>query len=640
MKQPSNPFFKIGNIIDDKWVIVEMIGKGGMAEVYRAHQLNLKRDVAIKIVSEEMLQNFEDDAEEIETAFGRFQREVQAMAQVRHKNILQVFDYGIIKLQKDNQDRPVEYIVMEYIPGDTFRYTMSEEGFDEESELIKAWLEKYFIPLLDGVEVIHNHDIIHRDLKPENILMDGDVPKIADFGLARSFRMKAVSNSWDVKGTLAYMAPEQFTDFRKVGKAADVYALGKILYEAIDGKIVSKGPPFKSVQLENPTSSFLKYMDIIIQTATAEAIESRFQTIDDFRKNILKALEILRSNKRTQDMFILNNQKWIWAGIIFAVFSVFGMAVWHLLGQPGKTIQKMEIIEKEKSVGLPENKLISDKQAAEESFETPNTLLGKDGIPMILINKNKIMLSLKNSPNQGLLDFQASPFYIDKIKVTVYNFTEFLNEVQNELTIENGIVKKGNEIWLYLGAGNDPSEQIIFKHNRFHLKNPEQGGLPIVRVTFYGAMAYAKHYGKRLLTEDEWRVVAGMYDSRINNKTVKTSNTQSSSRPHDQMMNLNTENIDPTIEKKDGNIKLRDEPDKMSLPVDMDIKIKEWVIPSIPSKKDKADTFDNKAKTISSAIGYSSGDSKLNASLRYPWEGFSDVGFRTAVDLENIKHRE
>ena len=76
--------------------------------------------------------------------------------------------------------------------------------------------------------------------------MDGEIPKIADFGLARSVRMRAISNSWDVKGTMNYMAPEQFMDFRKVGPQADIYALGKILYEAVDGKIGPKTIPLKT----------------------------------------------------------------------------------------------------------------------------------------------------------------------------------------------------------------------------------------------------------------------------------------------------------------------------------------------------------------------------------------------------------
>jgi serine/threonine-protein kinase len=139
-------------VLNDKWVILELIGKGGMGEVYRTHQLNLKRDVAIKVISREWLQSLGDNAEEIEIGLQRFRREVQAMSQIRHPNVLQIFDYGSDSIEKDGEDYCIEYIVMEYIPGATLRFTMSEEGFHPEQETIKGWLEDYFLPVLDGVQ--------------------------------------------------------------------------------------------------------------------------------------------------------------------------------------------------------------------------------------------------------------------------------------------------------------------------------------------------------------------------------------------------------------------------------------------------------------------------------------------------------
>jgi len=102
MSNPSNNIFKTGFVLNDKWVIIEFVGKGAMGEVYRAHQLNLKRDVAIKVISQEMLASLEADPEEIETAIQRFRREVQAMARVRHHNVLQIFDYGSEIIHKED----------------------------------------------------------------------------------------------------------------------------------------------------------------------------------------------------------------------------------------------------------------------------------------------------------------------------------------------------------------------------------------------------------------------------------------------------------------------------------------------------------------------------------------------------------
>lgn len=186
-----------GTIIDGKWVLIECIGKGGMGEVYRAHQLNLKREVAIKLISNQFLQSLEDNPDEVATAVGRFKREVQAMAQVRHPNVLQIFDYGTTTVHHRQPPANVEYIFMEYIPGNTLRFTMSEEGLDGEDELLADWLKRYFIPVLNGVEAIHAGGIVHRDLKPENVLMDDETPKIADFGLARSIKIRGPQRSPD-----------------------------------------------------------------------------------------------------------------------------------------------------------------------------------------------------------------------------------------------------------------------------------------------------------------------------------------------------------------------------------------------------------------------------------------------------------
>jgi serine/threonine-protein kinase len=176
MNTKKSRVFTPGNVIEGKWVVLECIGKGAMGEVYRAHQLNLQRDVAVKVISQELLESIEENEQEVETALQRFRREVQSMARIRHPNVLQTYDHGSVVVQRGADEYPVEFIVMEYIPGDTLRYTMSEEGFYPEHTLVKNWLENYYLPMLEGVRAIHAMDIVHRDLKPENFLMDGNIP--------------------------------------------------------------------------------------------------------------------------------------------------------------------------------------------------------------------------------------------------------------------------------------------------------------------------------------------------------------------------------------------------------------------------------------------------------------------------------
>ena len=112
----NSTLFDTGSVIDNKWVLIERIGKGGMGEVYRAHQLNLRRDVAIKVISEDILQDVEENPEEVANAVQRLQVEVQTMAQVRHPNVLQIYDYGSISVQRQGAAKQVQYIAMEYVP--------------------------------------------------------------------------------------------------------------------------------------------------------------------------------------------------------------------------------------------------------------------------------------------------------------------------------------------------------------------------------------------------------------------------------------------------------------------------------------------------------------------------------------------
>ncbi|HOV84838.1 MAG TPA: serine/threonine-protein kinase, partial [Syntrophobacteraceae bacterium] len=244
MNVTSNSTFETGTVIEKKWVILSFIGKGGMGEVYRAHQLNLDRDVAIKVISQGWLREIGDNAYEAETCLDRFRREVKVMAQVRHPNVLQIYDHGSVSIKKGERDVAVEYLAMEYIPGGTLRSTMSAEGFEPDEERTREWIARYFIPVLEGVRALHEMGIVHRDLKPENVLLDGSAPKLADFGLARSCRIAPVTQSVDVKGTPPYMSPEHFLDLKRTDERADIYSLGKILFEAVAGKMKQDQIPF------------------------------------------------------------------------------------------------------------------------------------------------------------------------------------------------------------------------------------------------------------------------------------------------------------------------------------------------------------------------------------------------------------
>jgi serine/threonine-protein kinase len=549
----NSTLFDTGSVIDNKWVLIERIGKGGMGEVYRAHQLNLRRDVAIKVISEDILQDIEENPEEVSNAIQRLQVEVQTMAQVRHPNVLQIYDYGSISVQQQSAGKQVQYIAMEYVPGNTFRYTMSEEGFDDEAEMLAEWLERYFLPVLDGLEAIHANDIVHRDIKPENILMDGDTPKIADFGLARSPKLKAVSNSWDVKGTMPYMAPEQFADFRKAKIPADIYSLGKMLYEAIVGKLNQKTVPFKSVCLEAPDTDFFKTMDGIIRKATDENQQNRYQTISEMRRALQNALKLLRKEKQQPQPDVTPATiRWLWAGIVLVLIAIGAMTIYHLVDS-----ENSETAHVETTQILNEN----INRAVFDIDNLDSSLIAQDGREMKLVKR----------PNEN------HAFYADPSLVTFHHYVEFLNEVSESLTVNDGVVKHDEDIWIYLGDGSAQSDQIIFQHSRFHLRQAQWAPKPVTRVTWLGAEAYARHYGKRLPMSDDWQAIRQQLSIVPDFKTEPPNDTMHS---HMQGVALSTNSRSSQNEKK----------------VVMD-----------------ADTDQNTTK-------------------RYPWEGFEDVGFRTVLD--------
>ncbi len=322
---PKNSL-QIGTILQDKWVILESIGKGGMGEVYRAHQLNLKRDVAIKVISREWLESLEDDEEELLSGLQRFRNEMQTMAQVRHPNILPIFDYGSFSVEGSRGEVPLEYIAMEFVPGGTLRSTMSEEGFYPEEGLTREWLHDYYLPVLKGLEALHRAGMVHRDIKPENILMDGKTPKITDFGLARSSIIRPITQSADMKGTPGYMSPEQFVDFRRTDARGDVYAMGKILYEAVDGKMKADTIPFRKAKLRNPDPSFFKRLDSIIQKATEEEKNDRLPSVEALEEELLEVLGDPASGdakvgypdqveQKPRPGTFSGGWKWIWGGV-------------------------------------------------------------------------------------------------------------------------------------------------------------------------------------------------------------------------------------------------------------------------------------------------------------------------------------
>ena len=645
-------FLNMGTILNDKWMIMDLIGKGAMGEVYRAHQLILKRDVAIKIISKEWLQTAEEEGLETETIIQRFHREFQAMAQVRHPNVLQIYDYGVCTTLKNEKELDIEFIAMEYIPGATLRFTMSDEGFEPDEKLIKDWIIEYFIPVLDGVQALHTLGIVHRDLKPENILLDGTIPKITDFGLARSTRLKPLSQTVDAQGTLSYMSPEQFIDFKRVDQRGDIFSLGRILFEAIAGKISQATVPFKQVKLSNPGTPFLQSIDRIIQEATAEDRDRRTKSAEKMRSVLLEAIRDSEVESTHGSLVVAPpsqwpHPKWIWGALVLTFSAVLLMGLWHFFGEPGNSRISWKAAERADQRPPSSEKANPSKLLSGSLEALPPSIMGEDGSLMLFIPGGDLQTNPADRTDQSR-KIRIEPFYMDENKVSNENFVEFLNEVKKGLVVENGVVKGSGQIWFLMGEGTESYEHIIFKHGRFHLKDLQDAAQPVVRVTWYGAMAYAHHYHTELPSENQWIFAAfharvaeeGAVKLKKNDSFRGRSNTPSDFNDHLSHMDYSLRKSSPEPSPEKAQTSKAFSQKNLNFSENMGGEIKEWAVRSNTEERSPQNPNINpKSISYESVILGSPAfleKSKLRSPMisnRYPWEGFPNVGFRCITEV-------
>ena len=657
MTKTCKTTLKVGDVLNNKWIILGFIDKGGMGEVYRAHQTNLNRDVAIKVVSREWLESIDEGDEEAETLVQRFRREVQAMAQIRHPNILQVFDYDSITVKKCDQDTSIEYITMEYIPGGSLRDTMSEEGFYPEEDLIKTWLRRYFFPVLTGVMALHDSGIVHRDLKPENILMDQDTPKIADFGLARSNRLKPVTQSMDVKGSPHYMSPEHFFDFKRADQRADVYSLGKMLFEAVEGKIKSGTTPFRSAKLAKAESPFFQELNRIVQMATAESRDERTESVRDLLGQLERTIHGLAFQKKTEKSSGLHSAshfskpKWIWAGIVIAVLSVMSMTIWHLMGEPGLRLQKADVststgqheIKSKPGNGTKTETEVArdDFFAAEHSGKQHLIQGGAFTIPDVVDGNNEQSV-------------QVAPFYMDAFFVTNQQFVDFLNHNLSQISIESGVVKGIGANWFLLGEVRSGYEPIVYLNNEFHISDPAYASSPALRVTGYGASAFAQYFGRRLPTPVEmlFAMVKGTDSSKVNvdpSRDVSVPPMEGMMRMmgewQNEMENGPGEDRSSASPERNSNSKDSAEPMGSEFLLSaasfsanllgikgLNHEIGEWVYTEGQGQPSGDVSKTHRYAVIGGIEGAPTDKNSLPSVVeRFPWEGFEEIGFRTVI---------
>ena len=276
----------IGKSINGRYKIKELIGGGGMSNVYLAHDMILDRDIAIKILRYDF-----SNEEELRR---RFQREALSTTSLAHPNIVNIFDVG--------EDGSVHYLVMEYVPGKTLKDYIIEHSPVSPERAVEIMKQ-----LTSALAHAHHNQIVHRDIKPQNILMDaeGNV-KISDFGIAMALSATSYTQTNSVLGTVHYLSPEQARG-GTANKKSDIYSLGIVMYELITGKLPFSGESavsiaLKHLQTETPSlrdtvPDLPQSLENVVLKATAKNMQHRYQSADEMEEDLATVLLPERLNE-------------------------------------------------------------------------------------------------------------------------------------------------------------------------------------------------------------------------------------------------------------------------------------------------------------------------------------------------------
>ena len=289
---------EIGQIIKERYEIIQLLGEGGMSYVYKANDKQLKRTVAIKTLKPNYVQQ--------EKFVERFKREAQTAANLNHPNIVQIFDWGI-------GDEP--FFVMEYIEGNTLTSIIAKRRTISLNDVLFIGAQ-----VSSGLQAAHSKGLVHRDIKPGNIMItpEGKV-KVTDFGIVSLQNEESdITKTGSILGTASYISPEQ-AQGKPVSKESDLYSLGTVLYELITGR-----PPFEG---DTPIATATKHITdkpeklSVIRPDIPKGVENavlkllhkypkdRFKNAEDLRAVLLQQKTQLQAMQTQENLVCLTSPK-------------------------------------------------------------------------------------------------------------------------------------------------------------------------------------------------------------------------------------------------------------------------------------------------------------------------------------------
>ena len=470
-----------------RYHILEQLGEGGMAVVYKAYDTRLETDVAIKVIRTE---NILPAA--LERTLKRFQIEAKKMAQLNHPNIVKVMDYG--------QFGGLPYLVMPYIPGGTLKQKLGNP---------MAWNEalRIVIPIAKALGYAHKLGLIHRDVKPSNILMtQTDEPMLSDFGVAKVLEGNEtldLSLTSIGVGTPEYMAPEQAVGI-EFDQRADIYALGIVLFEMLTGRVPYKADTPMAVIIKQATEPLPAPRGLIpglpveaervLFKMLAKDPKDRYADMGELIVVLGKLLNSVAPRSGTKKFNSEEDGKkpgkrWLKVGLIIVVVgAIFFGGYWVIAKGKQKTTQKAN--EEKPTLATPEIETTSMPLPYKKVLRASP----KDNMVMVFVPAGEFLMGsdsdYENEKPQHKVFLDA--YWIDRIEVTNRQYRKCIAD----------------------RACSEPSFKFSNTRENY-FGNDEFDSYPVIFVKWQQANEYCLWAGRRLPTEAEWEKAARGIDGRI-----------------------------------------------------------------------------------------------------------------------------
>ena len=505
----------------DRYKILSLIGKGGMATVYKAYDTRLERDVAIKVIRRDAF-----STEDMDMLLKRFEREAKSLAGLSHPNIVGVIDFG------EFEGSP--YLVMVYVPGGTLKDWLGEP-------IPWRGAIQMLLPVARALEYVHKRNIINRDIKPSNILMtESGQPMLTDFGLIKAFGEKDkdatnLTGSGMSLGTPDYMAPEQWTGETSV--QSDLYSLGVVLYEMITGHRPYMADTPAGVLLKqaneplplpkNYVPDLPQDVESVLLKALAKDPINRYPDMTTFVAELQSLLEgkaVTASTINTEQLraqmtgnaikveHTPKPRKWLLPAalvVVVGAIAVVAGAFWFLSSNPdmfAPVVTSTQRVLPSPTVVLPSPTAIPPTETAQpEATATelpapteaslPAEIKDSKNVPMVLIPAGEFTMGNDVSGDaisRPAHQVNVDAFYIDKFEVTNEMYDACSYAVECRKPLQSGSVTRTT-----------------------YFNNPVFANYPVIYVDWKMANAYCAWRGARLPTEAEWEKAARGTDEHI-----------------------------------------------------------------------------------------------------------------------------